>query len=132
MMSDIEFFEITYHSVDGSPPIMLLCQSLRVDEERLLWIDGINELEPVVLPLAGVPATWAGTFSGWLSENPEIASQVVSISSGISPLIVVRSMAVMLADKSISADTALELCLEQGKVVLVDDQSFFSRHRIAG
>lgn len=127
---DIELYRINYTSSNGGPKTALICQGLLVDGETLLWVDGVDHDRPIVVPLAGIPATWCGSYSEWLDKNPEFASQIFDIAPGdCSPTLIARCMSLMTVDPSLDADAAFCLCLEQGKDFIKEDAEFFNTLR---
>lgn len=128
MEGHIEFFEITYRGVSGSPAVVLLCQGVTVNEELMLWVDGINLEDPVVVPLAGIPAQWRGSYADWCDKYPDLSGAILAASPQVpSPVLMVRCMSVMAADPGISAHDALDMCTLQAQEISKEDRLHFDR-----
>ncbi len=130
MQQHIEFFQITYRGVSGSPPVVLICQGVTVNDELMLWVDGVNLEDPVVVPLSGVPAQSSGSYAEWCEKYPDALSAIVATSPAIpSPVLTVRCMSVMAADPGISAQEALDMCTLQGQEISKEDRLHFDRFK---
>jgi hypothetical protein len=120
-MSGIELFNVEYRPGVGKPELRLLCQSVEIGGEKLLWIDGVNAEDPVMVPLACVKGIeWAGSFKEFMIARLGLAQQVLEESQGEhSPTIMARAMLYMSRDLSMTARAAIDQAVEQG-VDLID------------
>ena len=125
MAANIELFRVLYQPSLDMTPVPLLCQSFTADEEKLLWIDGINEEEPVLIPLSCTPGAkeWVGSFFEFMDRHHPQCSLVVEAAQGqYAPIILVRAVEIMVQDDRIGAELALEMAYNQGCHLLADDQ----------
>ncbi|MDF2461869.1 MAG: hypothetical protein K0Q43_104 [Ramlibacter sp.] len=109
--SMIPLFQISVKPGLREPPVQLICQSLTVDGEMLLWVDGVNAQDPVVIPLSAVSSTKLLTdFETFMDAHKSIARRVLLAGAGeISPTIAARAVSAMAADPRLDATDALEL-----------------------
>jgi hypothetical protein len=107
----IPLFQIAVKPGLREPPVQLICQSLNVGGEMLLWVDGVNAQDPVVIPLSAVDSSKLLTdFESFMSAHKAIARRVLLAGAGeISPTIAARAVAAMVADPNLEATDALEL-----------------------
>lgn len=108
----------------STPPVDLICQSIDLDGEKLLWVDGVTMDTPLLLPLAAVAECiqYRGTFREFLMSNMMIAGQVLGASNGQhSPTVVARAVQLMAREKSLSAQDALHLVMEEALDLLDAD-----------
>jgi hypothetical protein len=124
----IDFFEITYRSGDDSFSSVIMVQCLMVEQEGMLWVDGIDFENPVVVPLGGLSLAHCGTFDDWLAKYPaEFAQVTEALEQERSPVFMSRCVALMAADSSIGAAQAIEMCLAQAHEIIKEDNACFLR-----
>ncbi len=126
----IPLFQIPFKAGLTEPPVQLICQSVTVDREMLLWVDGVNAQDPVVIPLSSVAASRLLTdFESFLDANRDLAERVLLAGAGeLSPTITARAIAAMTADPQLDAEGALELVNGQALDLIEADlrsQAFF-------
>ena len=111
----IPLFQVPVKAGVRVPPVQLLCQSVMVDGELLLWVDGINAQDPVVIPVSAVSSSrLVSDFESYMQAHRDVAYRVLVAGTGeISPTIAVRAVAAMVADPSLSAEDALEMVTAQ-------------------
>jgi hypothetical protein len=108
-------FSVTYRPGPTQAPLSLVCQSMLVSGEMLLWIDGINLEQPVLAPLSAVKQIrHLGTFRDFAQARLPLAHAVLQESQGEhSPALIARAIQYLEADAGLSAHDALELAYEQ-------------------
>lgn len=126
----IDLYQVTFKPGLKSPPVRLICQSVEVDDELMLWIDGVNGEDPVLVPLASLPAhAYVGDFGGFMRQHLSLARAVLAAGEGeLSPTIAARAVSLMLLDPHASAETALEHVNSQALDLLdadLHDQAHF-------
>lgn len=111
----IELFNVEYRPAIGAPEIRLLCQGVKVGEETLLWVDGVNPEDPVMVPLGSVRRIeWAGSWAEFMRSHLDLAAQVLESSQGEhSTTIVARATLYMASDSRLSASEALDHAYDQ-------------------
>jgi hypothetical protein len=124
----IDFFEITYRNGADSFSSVIMAQCLMVEQEGMLWVDGIDFENPVVVPFGGIPLTHCGTFDDWVAKYPlEFAQVSESLAEERSPIFMSRCVALMVADSSLGAAQAVEMCLAQAQEIIKEDKACFMR-----
>lgn len=105
-----QLISVTYRPGPAHPPVQLICQTYQVGEEVMLWVDGINLEDPLLVPLSSVRGhKLLGTFREFAGERLEVARDVLHESQGEhSPAILARAMQAMQLDSSLSAREALD------------------------
>lgn len=108
-------FSVTYRPGPAHAPVSLVCQAFTVEGELLLWIDGINLEQPVLVPLSAVKRIrHLGTFREFAQIRLDAARAVLQESQGEhSPSLLARAMLYMEADSHLTALDALELASDQ-------------------
>jgi len=130
----IELFNVRYRPHAGEPEIQLLCQSVGAEDDRLLWVDGINAEQPVLVPLANVKGIEpAGTFREFMAQRLKHAALLFEESQGEhSPTILARAAQIMSLDPRLSAPEALDQAVEQAvDIVDADNMSALAFSRVA-
>ncbi|CAM9721668.1 unnamed protein product, partial [Phaeothamnion confervicola] len=110
--------------------LTLLCQALNIDDEKFLWVDGINPEDPVVVSISSVrEMQWAGSFKEFVSARPDLADQILSLESAAahSPTLLARSILYMSRDASLTAADALEMAEEQALDIIEADSESASQ-----
>ncbi len=133
-MASIELFNIHYRASVGTPPMRLLCQGVDVAGEKLLWVDGLDVANPVVIPLASVRSLeWAGSFRELMATDLELAERVISEVQGeYSPTIMARMFVYMSHDPDMHVEDALDLAIKQGAdLICADEKAHASFSRAA-
>lgn len=123
---DIELFNVVYRPGLTEPPLSLLCQSLDIDDEKFLWIDGINPEDPVLVSISAVRETqWAGSFKEFIAARPDLTEQILAqdAAAAHSPTLLARSILYMSRDPSLTAADALEMAEEQALDIIEADLS---------
>ena len=123
-----QLFSIAYRPAAHREPLQLVCQTYAIGEEILLWVDGINLEDPVLVPISGVHNIQPlGTFREFAEQQLSAARAVLQESQGKhSPGVLARAMLCMVADPSMSAHDALELVYDQAlDIVDADNTSAF-------
>lgn len=120
----IPLFQIPFKAGLREPPVQLICQCVMVDGEMLLWIDGVNAQDPVVVPLSAIPASkLVADFESYMQAHKDVAKRVLLAGAGeISPTIAARAIAAMAADPSLDAEAALEMVNSQALDLIDADQ----------
>lgn len=108
-------FSVEYRPGPAQAPLTLVCQSLIINNEMLLWVDAINLEQPVLVPLASVKGIrHLGTFREFAQTRLDTARAVLQESQGEhSPALLARAMLYMEADATMGPNTALELAYDQ-------------------
>ncbi|HWS26852.1 MAG TPA: hypothetical protein VN259_09830 [Xanthomonadales bacterium] len=121
----IELFNIHYRASVGMPPMRLLCQGVDVAGEKLLWVDGLDVANPVVIPLASVRSLeWAGSFRELMVSDLDLAERVISEAQGeYSPTIMARMFVYMSQDPDLHVEEALDLAIKQSAELIVADEN---------
>ncbi len=130
----IELFNISYRPSASMPTMRLLCQGVDVDGEKLLWVDGLDVENPVVIPLASVRALeWTGSFRELMSSDLELAERVISEVQGeYSPTIMARMFVYMSQDPHMHVEDALDHAIRQGnELIYADNRAMESFQRAA-
>lgn len=125
MLPSIELFSVHIRLSIVRPPVDLICQSLDLEGEKVLWVDGLTMDTPVLLPLASVAECieYRGTFRNFLMDNMAAAGAVLSESAGQhSPTIIARAIDCMSRDPNLPAFEALRLVEEEALDILDADQ----------
>lgn len=124
----IEMFTIRYKPSAYSPAVRLLCQSVNLDGEKMLWVDGLDVADPMMLPIsAAQDIEWAGSFREIMTARIDLAEQVIAEAQGeYSPTIMVRAVQFMAHDRTLTAEEALDLSAEQA-ADLIDSDNFSAR-----
>jgi hypothetical protein len=119
----IELFNVQYSPGLNKPPVNLLCQSIDVDGEKLLWLDGINLEDPVLAPLSAMRHySWMGSFKEFAAQRLDEARMVFEVSQGEhTPSILARAMLYLSADPKLNAAEAIELATDQALDILDAD-----------
>lgn len=121
----IPLFQIPFKPGLRQPPVNLICQSVMKDGELLLWIDGVNAQDPVVIPLSAVASSrLLMSFDDYLRAHSDIARRVLLAGAGeISPTIAARAIAAMVADPGLQPEAALEMVNGQALDLIDSDHS---------
>ena len=133
-MASIELFHIQYRPSASTPPMRLLCQGVDVANEKLLWVDGLDVENPIVVPLSSVRALeWSGSFRELMTTNLDLAARVISEAQGeYSPTIMARMFVYMSQDPNLQPEDALDLAIMQSNdVIQADNRSRASFQRAA-
>lgn len=111
----VPLFQIPYKAGLRTPPVNLICQSVFVDGELLLWIDGINAVDPIMIPLSAVSSSrMLMSFEEYIQAHKDVAREVLLAGRGeLSPAMAARAIAAMKLDPNLKAADALELVSEQ-------------------
>jgi hypothetical protein len=115
-MASIELFNIHYRPSAAAPSMRLLCQGVDVDGEKLLWVDGLDVANPIMVPVASVQSLeWAGSFRELMSTNLDLASKVIrEVQGEYSPTIMARMFVYMSQDPGMNVEEALDMAIFQG------------------
>jgi hypothetical protein len=122
----IDLFSVQYRPGLSQPPMSLLCQSVSVEgEQMMLWLDGINVDDPVMAPLSSMRSiSYVGTFRDYAAANLEVARKVFDESSGEhAPSILARAIQYMVADPTLTANSAIELACDRALDIIEADQN---------
>lgn len=133
-MASIELFNIHYRASASTPAMRLLCQGVDVAGEKLLWVDGLDVENPLVIPLASVRSLeWAGSFRELMSTDLDLAARVIEEAQGeYSPTIMARMFVYMSQDPAMHPEEALDLAIMQsGDLIQADSMSSASFCRAA-
>lgn len=128
-MSHIQIFSARFRPSVSRPPVEILCQAVDVGSEKLLWVDGLMFDHPILIPIsAATGLVYKATFRELMEANLDRAKAVLDASKGLhSPTVLVRAVAYMHRDPSLSADDAIDLVTEEALDLIDAD----SRDRIA-
>jgi len=120
----IPLFQIPFKAGLRQAPVQLICQGVNVENELLLWVDGVNAQDPVVIPLSAVPASRLLTdFESYMEAHRDVARRVLMVASGeISPTIAARAVQAMLMDPGLDAQAAVDMVNEQALDLIDADQ----------
>ena len=125
MSPSIDLFSVHLRVSISRPRVDLICQSIDVEGEKVLWVDGLTMDSPVLLPIAAVAECiqYRGTFREFLMNDMREASQILAISNGEhSPTIIARAVQLMSRDRKLSAEEALHLVVEEALDIMDADQ----------
>lgn len=129
----IELFRVLYQPSMDALPVPLICQCLNAGGEKLLWVDGVSEDSPVLIPLASTRGAkeWLGSFSEFMWRHQDACSTVVKAANGqYAPLIMVRAVEILSHDADMDPFLALEMAYQQGEQIVehdARDQAYFER-----
>ncbi len=102
----------------------LLCQGVDIDGEKLLWIDGLDVENPIMIPVSSVRALeWSGSFRELMVTDLDIAGRVISEAQGeYSPTIMARMFVYMSRDPDLHPEDALDLAIMQSNDLIDADK----------
>lgn len=124
MSKSVDLFSVRMRVSVSRPPVNLICQALDLSGEKVLWVDGMTMDTPVLLPIASVNGCieYQGNFRNFLTLRMGEAGMVLASSAGqYSPTIIARAVNCMTYDRSLSADEALHLVVEEALDILDAD-----------
>lgn len=124
-MSDLQLFSAHFRPSIARPPVDLICQSIDIKGEKLLWVDGYMIDHPILVPISAVGAVaYKGTFSAFMREHLSAAQQVLVASQGQhSPTLLARAVSYMTRDPLLSAEEALDQVIEESLDLIDVDNS---------
>lgn len=125
MSPGIDLFSVHIRISVSRPPVDLLCQTLDVNKEKVLWVDGMTMEVPMLLPIASVVECieYRGTFRDFLTLHMREATEVLQASGGQhSPTLIARAVQLMSRDRNLSGYEALNLVVDEALDMLDADR----------
>ncbi len=111
-----ELFLVDYQASLQAVSTPLICQVVDVEDEKMLWVDGLSTENPLLVPLSSTvgPKKWLGSFESFVQKHPNEFQALATVApEGTAPLLLVRAVDMMAHGPSMIASDALEYAYEQ-------------------
>lgn len=107
------------------PVLEVLCQAIEVDGLQMLWLDGLDINNPLLLPMSAARSCEpAGSFHQYILDHYFVARDVIDLGAGQhSVTLLARAIQRCDQTRSLSADQALEMVIQEAKDILYFDQT---------